>query len=304
MQRRDFIGSTVATALIGPTLMASESKELSWIDAHVHVWTPDIQAYPLSSLYKKEDMSPTSFTPEELFTHCKPEGVYRIVLIQMSYYQFDNRYMLDCIEKHPGVFSGVAIIDDTKSDVASTMKELSRKGVRGFRLYTDKEKASKWAASESMNAMWTCGADTGLSMCLLANPDALSIVEKQCERFPKTRVVIDHFARIGIDGSIRTEDVDNLCRLSKFKNLTVKISAYYALGKKKAPYTDMADFVKRLKSEYGSDRLMWASDCPFQVEQGHTYRDSIAIIRDRLDFLTESDKSWMLRGTAEKVFFG
>jgi hypothetical protein len=39
------------------------------------------------------------------------------------------------------------------------------------------------------------------------------------------------------------------------------------------------------------------------VENGHTYADSIALIRDRLDFLTEEDKAWMLRKTAEKLFF-
>jgi hypothetical protein len=48
---------------------------------------------------------------------------------------------------------------------------------------------------------------------------------------------------------------------------------------------------------------MWGSDCPFQVDGGHTYSDSIALIRDRLDFLSASEKSWMLRKTAEKVFF-
>jgi hypothetical protein len=48
---------------------------------------------------------------------------------------------------------------------------------------------------------------------------------------------------------------------------------------------------------------MWASDCPFQVDPGHNYRDSIALIRDRLDFLSETDRAWMLRGTAQKVFF-
>jgi hypothetical protein len=27
---------------------------------------------------------------------------------------------------------------------------------------------------------------------------------------------------------------------------------------------------------------MWASDCPFQVDAGDIYKDSIAFIRDRL----------------------
>ena len=30
---------------------------------------------------------------------------------------------------------------------------------------------------------------------------------------------------------------------------------------------------------------------------------SIALIRDRLDFLTADDRTWLLRKTAEKVYF-
>ena len=61
--------------------------------------------------------------------------------------------------------------------------------------------------------------------------------------------------------------------------------------------------IRRLRDSYGANRLMWATDCPYQVGEGHTYGDSIALIRDRLDFLSAEDKAWMLRGTAEKVFF-
>ena len=50
---------------------------MSYIDAHVHVWTPDVAHYPLAEGYKKEDMKPPSFTPEELFKHTKPAGVDR-----------------------------------------------------------------------------------------------------------------------------------------------------------------------------------------------------------------------------------
>ena len=84
---------------------------MHYIDAHVHVWTPDTARYPLATGYKKEDMKPASFTPEELFKHCKPAGVDRINLIQMSFYGFDYSYMLDVMAKHKGVFSGTAVID-------------------------------------------------------------------------------------------------------------------------------------------------------------------------------------------------
>jgi hypothetical protein len=48
---------------------------------------------------------------------------------------------------------------------------------------------------------------------------------------------------------------------------------------------------------------MWATDCPFQVQNGHTYRDSIELVRSRLGFLSSDDRAWLLRKTAERVFF-
>ena len=77
----------------------------------MHVWTPDTARYPLASGFNVAGMRPPSFTPEQLFTHCRPCGVERVVLIQMSFYRFDNSYMLDTIRRFPGVFRGVAIVD-------------------------------------------------------------------------------------------------------------------------------------------------------------------------------------------------
>ena len=48
---------------------------------------------------------------------------------------------------------------------------------------------------------------------------------------------------------------------------------------------------------------MWASDCPYQLEGDNTYSVSISLVRNRLDFLSNDDKNWLLRRTAEKVFF-
>ena len=313
ISRREFIqAATVSGSMIGTlglgtlkTTVASSAyaNEPEWIDAHVHVWTPDTKKYPLSDSYKVSDMVPVSFTPEELFSHCKLQRVTKIVLIQMSFYGFDNQYMLDCMEKHPGVFSGVAIVDENKPGLKMAMSSLGKKGVRGFRLYTDRDKASKWKDSVGMKEMWSHAAETGQSMCLLANPDALPFVHSMCEQYPKTRVVIDHFARIGLSGTIDKTALDDLCRLSKYENVFVKTSAFYALGQKKAPYKDLGPMVQRLVSEFGAKRLMWASDCPYQVVEGHNYADSIGLIRDQLEFLSSEDKQWMLRGTAEKVFF-
>lgn len=300
--RRDFISTGAgAAALAFATGHGEENPGL--IDAHVHVWTPDTEKYPLAPGFTRDRMKPPSFTPEELFAHCRPQGVARIVLIQMSFYGFDNSYMLDAMKQHPGVFGGVAVIDENGPSVRKTMLELAEKGVRGFRIRSTAEKARKWPVSPGMKEMWETGAEGDLSMCLLADPDSLPGALEMCRLFPKTPVVIDHFARIGMNGTVEPDDLEWLLEFAKYEKVTVKTSAFYALGKKEAPYTDLGPMIEKLRDTFGAERLMWATDCPYQVINGHTYEDSVALIRDRLDFLTDSDKEWMLRKTAEKVFF-
>ncbi len=59
-----------------------------------HIWTCRIVGhYPLAEGFTALDMQPRSFTAEELLSLCRPAGVGRVNLIQMSYYEFDNRYM-------------------------------------------------------------------------------------------------------------------------------------------------------------------------------------------------------------------
>ena len=95
----------------------------------------------------------------------------------MSFYKFDNSYMLDMMKKHPGIFSGVAVIDETASDVEGTMLALKQSGVRGFRLRAGKkEVVEAWVESPGMRTMWKYGADNGLAMCPLSNPEALPAI--------------------------------------------------------------------------------------------------------------------------------
>lgn len=272
------------------------------IDAHVHVWTPDTSAYPLDSRYDISAMQPPSFTPEQLRQQTDPANVSRVVLIQMSFYGFDNSYMLDVIADQPQRFRGVAVIDP-EDRPEHTMKSLRPKGVRGFRIVAGKQDPQRWLAGEGMQAMWRCAADQSMAICPLMNPEYIPSIDQMCQRYPETTVVVDHFARIGIDGQIRKRDVDALCRLARHKNVYVKTSAFYALGKKQAPYTDLGGMIHDLAHAFGTDRLMWASDCPYQVQSPHTYHESIDLVRSKLDFLSLRDRQWMLRGTAEKVFF-
>jgi predicted TIM-barrel fold metal-dependent hydrolase len=154
-----------------------------------------------------------------------------------------------------------------------------------------------------MHAMWTVAREERLNICCLMDPNGLPALDQMCHTYPETPVVIDHMCRIGVTGKIDPDELKALCDMARHNLVTVKVSAFYALGEKKSPYKDLGLMIKQLLDAYGPDRLMWASDAPFQVVGGHTYKDSIDLIKSGLDFLTASDKEWLLRKTAEKVFF-
>lgn len=282
---------------------ADDDEDHPWIDAHSHIWSTDLTKYPLRDHQTVEALQPRSFTDEELMALATPQGVGRVVLIQhYPHHGYDNSYLIDTWKKHPDRFRIVGQIDKSQPHIDVRMREMLKTGVTGFRIGPHADQP-EWLAGDGMKLMWKTAAETRQSMCCLINPSNIVETGEWCTRYPDTPVVIDHFARIGVDGMIRDEDVQNLCGLAKHKHVRVKISAYYALGKKQPPYHDLVPMIKHLFEAFGPDRLMWASDCPYQLGDSNTYAASIALIRDDVDFVSAEDRRKLLRTTAESTFF-
>src|SRR5208282_6193961 len=103
-------------------------------------------------------------------------------LIQMSYYQFDNRYMLDMMALFPDTFVGTAIIDPSAESPDKLMTELAKKRVRAFRIYPDVAKLSpaKWLQPAGYSKMFEAGAKNNQAMSCLISPDALPELDRMC----------------------------------------------------------------------------------------------------------------------------
>lgn len=282
---------------------AVDLKKHPYIDAHSHVWSPDTEKWPLAKGQTKEDLDPPSFTPEELLKLAHAVGVGRVVLIQHTiYHGWDNTYLLDCAAAHPGVFAVTGMVDDLTDKPGAAMRDLLKKGVKAFRI-TSKLGRDKWLETPGMAEMWKTAAQTGQVMACLIDASDLPGVDAMCQANPGTTVVIDHFARIGVDGIPGEKEVQQLCRLARHKKTFVKLSAYYALGKKQPPHLELAPMIRQVLDAYGPERCMWASDAPYQIQKGNSYQASIDLIKDKLDFLSAGDKELLLGKTAEKVYF-
>ncbi|MEZ6142440.1 MAG: amidohydrolase family protein [Zavarzinella sp.] len=274
------------------------------IDAHSHIWTTDIKKYPLANGNTLKDLKPASFSREELQQVMKDHGIKKVVLIQHHpFHGWDNSYLTDSAVAFPEQFRVVGMVDDTSDKPAEQMKQLLKKHVTGFRVRPTPTRKDDWLEGKGMASMWECAVDTQQSICLLINPEHLPTVAKMCEKYPQTKVVIDHLARVGIDGTIREADIKALCDLAKYPKVHVKVSAFYALGNKKSPHSELADLIQAVLKAFGSRRLMWASDAPYQINDDNTYKASTELIQTGLPFLTATDKQDLLYRTANRVFF-
>lgn len=250
------------------------------IDAHIHVF-PD-------------------YTPEQHFALSRPEGVTQTVLIQAGGNRFDNSYMLAAVRTHPGAFSAVVIVDADSPELEKTILNLRGQGARGFRIGAQPKQP--WVDWPGMNKLWEIAAKRHMTVCPLINPEAFPWVAAMCEKHRDTVVAIDHLGRVGAGGVIADADVRALCGLARHRHVHVKVSAFYALGKKRAPHDDLAPMIRQVYDSYGPRRMMWGSDSPYQTRPPHSYKASTDFIKS-LPFLSRADLDWVTRRAAQRLFF-
>ena len=278
------------------------------IDAHAHVWSDDLKRYPLAPWATPADMKPATFTDDELLAVMKPSGVHRAVLIQHApLHGYDNSYILDCAKKRPDTFSVVAMINERTPNLRERLRDLRDQGARGIRIIPTKHAdrtlnvdPPNWLKAPGMQLLWKHAAELGVAICPLLEADALPSLAPMCEQYPDTACVIDHFGHIDMQ---KPESVTALTRLARHPNVYVKVSAFYKFGDKKAPYDDLAPMMRRVIDAFGANRLMWASDCPYQLNSGNNFSDAVALIREGMPGLSSAERQSILRGTAEGVFF-
>ncbi len=276
----------------------------AYVDGHSHIWSPDVKTWPLANGQTEKDLSPPSFTDEEVLKAAQAVGVGRVVLIQHHiYHGWDNSYLINAYKQHPGRFAVTAMVDETKPHVDARMRELKEQGVRAFRITSLIRGKDAWLDGPGADLMWKTAATTGQVLSTLINPEDLAAIDRMCAKFPETTVVIDHFGRLGMDGPPKKGDLDSYLALAKHKKVYCKLSAFYALGYKKQPHDELIPMIKQTIDAYGVERCLWASDAPYQLQGDNSYKSSIDLIKDRIGGLSAGDKKQLLRETALKVYF-
>jgi predicted TIM-barrel fold metal-dependent hydrolase len=304
--------SSIPTVGLGILAAPPASASNNLFDAHVHVWSADTDKYPLAPGFQKKDLWFPSFTPEELAVGAGAAAPSRVNLVQMTWYGLDHSYIADIIAKAPGRFVGTgivpAVIDTSGPNPDKTMVELSKLGIFAFRVRgktTRPELADgpQWMDHPGYEKMFAAAAENHLALSFLMSPPDIPEVERMCARFPEAPVIIDHLCLIGRKGTFAEDEIEALCRMARHKRVMLKVGAFYGLGGKKPPYLELLPLIRKVVTAFGPERCMWESDAPLQVKPPQAYDAAVALIRERADYLTHTDREQILFRTADDFFF-
>jgi len=267
------------------------------VDTHMHAWSLDWESYPFAppegSLRPPEHPN----TTEEVVETMERHRVDYVVLVQVRYYGWDNRYLADSLHRFPGKFAAQGLLDPEDPAVPQQLETLIRRdGFSGIRLSPSYQPDQTWLASPASYPLWEKAQELGAVFNFLIREEQLPQLARMAERFPAVPVVVDHMGYPDISRG----RPDNLLALARLPNITVKVTEFYNHSRtKEYPYADVLPTVRAVYDAFGPQRLLWGTGFTRGDLVGRIpYAQELELIRERVPFFTPEDLEWILGRTA------
>ena len=112
------------------------------------------------------------------------------------------------------------------------------------------------------------------------------------DREPVATAPLAHCFTCGKDDLVAKRIAETLA-LAKYPNVSCKLSAAPGHSSEAYPFGDMTPVVKRVFDAFGPQRCYWGTDMTNSFAKA-TYRQRVTHFTETLDFLSESDKDWVM----------
>ncbi len=294
--RRQFqtgiLGAGTAFAVADRAKSESARRPREIVDAQVHMWlanTPDRPWTPGSQAQLPEPM-----TIERLVPMMDAAGVDRVLIVPPTLEGIRYDYGQEAARRYPGRFATMARVNLDSATEADRIRSLRQKpAVMGIRMYFQPAQA-KWLTDGTADWFWPVAESAGLPVMFLTvgqTPLFASIAE----RHPQLRLIVDHMGLTDAalkDNSI-ADRVREVLALSKFQNVSVKLSSAPLFSSQSYPWRDMNDHIHALFDTYGPHRCHWGTDLTNTFNKG-PYRERITHFTGELSFMSEDDKDLVM----------
>lgn len=262
------------------------------IDTHAHIFTRNGH-FIENARYRPQYDALLSDYLAHLDAHQMDCGV----LIQPSFFGFDNSQMAEGIAQYPHRLKGVAVVPYDVSP--EQIRTLSNQGMVGARLNLFGQNLP-----DIQSAQWhrflSRLSDANWQLELHCPPDYLQHILPACRAY-SCPVVIDHFGRIDAQKGIEDACYQNVIQQLSPEQHWIKISGFYRLGLPENAM-NLARAALILFQQHGMfGNLIWGSDWPHtQHTESMSYHQSIQAFHQLVD--NEEKRKQILSDNAQRLF--
>jgi len=290
---RQLAGSTPTPISIGPGLgsvaaPANAPGGLVIVDSHAHA-------------------TPVWYEPiETLLFQIERNGVAFVDLAQINTY-FDDSYHEMILNKYPGRFANIVMVDWTKPDAIGKFNALVDKGVvSGLRLHPDSA-----SPGDDPLAIWKAAAKAGVSISVNGslNGFADDNFAKVLAAVPDVPIMLEHMAGATIAEGAPYPDSRKVIDLARYPNAYIHFGGFGdGLAKRSNPAKGPFPFDEPLPplidwayDSFGPNRMVWGSDFP-PVANREGYTMALQLPLQHFSSKPLDEQRAMFGGNALKLF--
>lgn len=254
MQDSDAPANSAHTLCLAPldsTQAASFPIPDGACDTHAHV----VAAGPQYPMVAERSYTPPPAPEEKYLAMLAATGMQRGVLVQISVYGDDNRYMLEVLKRHPRQLRGVGVVRADVSD--RQLRDMHEAGVRGLRLNV---LFGGGTGFDSMEKLAPRIADMGWHMQFLMDARHLPEMMPRMRKLPVPGVV-DHMGHMPVSLGTSHPGFQALQHLVRDQGWWVKLSGAYRISEDFPQFSDVVPWAQALVAT-APERMLWGSDWP------------------------------------------
>ena len=260
-------------------------------DSHVHSVGP-LDRYPqVAERTYQADIA----TLKQLENVSATRAVRRFVIVQPSFYGFDNSLLLEGLDGLAGRGRGVAVVNPHITS-ARTLAAYAAQGVRGLRINLYSPLREKAPLADRFADIAGIAHELNWHIEVIAPLAILSENRKLLENSP-VPLVIDHYGVHGAFGPAQSES-RNLLRLLGMPHVWIKLSAPYRVNSDPlATKPDSAWLAAILAT--APDRCVWGSDWPHTPPHDEQFGSEVLGAYRNLRYETVLDDFMTAIGSSE-----
>jgi len=229
-------------------------------DSHAHIFGP-AERFPFAP---GRGYTPPDAPAERYIALLDHLGFARGVLVQGNAHGFDNRVLLDALDRYPKRLRGVAITDTRVAP--ATLRDWHRLGMRGlrFHLFSDAGRPGyvRGVGLDVFEVFRAAMCDLGWIMQVFCDWRLMGEMTARLRDISKEMpVIVDHMLNIPAARGVGDPNFQALLRLVGDGHAYVKVSAAYRLSDRFPDYPDAKPFHDALLRA-NPERLMWGTDWP------------------------------------------